>query len=180
MSLSRTASSVSVGPLLLIAVLAVPVVACGGSAQTVAPTSQPAATPAPPPPTSTSSSAGWSVTVQTTAVTGPAFCIFTPSVGAIFKGDYDLVWRGDSVSFNPADPIDWDSFTATVTGSNFTATNPPVGSGSGMCAHYLQASTLAGNFSADRSSFAAVENWYFTLDSGEVKTVTFSWSGTRR
>jgi|HubBroStandDraft_6_1064221.scaffolds.fasta_scaffold1244800_1 hypothetical protein len=163
--------------LTLTAVLLLSACSEGGSPTPVTTTPTPIPTPAPATPTS--SSAGWSVTIQTTAVAGPAFCIFTPSVGAVFKGDYDLVWHGDSVSFTPPDPIDWDSFTATLTGSNFTATNPPVGS-AGMCTHYLQASTLAGNFSADKSSFTAVENWYFTLDSGEVKTVTFSWSGTRR
>jgi len=136
--------------------------------------------PTPAPATPTSSSAGWSVTIQTTAATGPAFCIVTPSVGAVFKGDYVLVWYGDSVFFAPPDPFDWDSFTATLTGSHFTAMNPPVAWFSGMCTHYLQASTLMGDFSADRSSFTAVENWYFTLDSGEVKTVTLFWSGTRR
>ena len=101
----------------------------GGSPGPLTPT--PIPTPAPATPTS--SSAGWSVTIQTTAATGPAFCIFTPSVGAVFKGDYDLVWHGDSVSFAPPDPIDWDSFTATLTGSHFTAMNPPHGH---RCRHH--------------------------------------------
>jgi len=146
----------------------------GGSTRPLTPT------PIPAPATPTSSSEGWSVAIQTTANTGPAFCIFTPSVGAVFKGDYDLVWHGDSVSFVPPDPFDWSSFKATLAGLDFTATNPPVASIAGMCTHYLQASTLAGTFSADKTSFTAVENWYFTLDSGDVRTVTFSWSGTRR
>jgi hypothetical protein len=158
----------------LTAVLLLSACSEGGSPGPLTPT--PIPTPAPAPPTS--SSAGWSVTIQTTAATGPAFCIFTPSVGTVFTGDYDLSWHGDSVSFAPPDRIDWDSFTATLTGSHFTAPSPPVASVG--CTHYLQASTLTGNFSADRSSFMAVGNWYFTLDSGDVKTVTFSWSGTRR
>ena len=169
MSWSRIASSLLIDRLLLIAGLAVSVSACGGSLQIVDPTPQ-----------TTSSVDGWSVTIQTTAVTGPTFCIFTPNVGTVFQGDYGVAWDGDAVSFLPADPIDWDSFTAHLTGSQFAATNPPVGSGRGMCTHYLQASDLVGSFSADMNSFTAIEHWYFTLDSGDVKTVTFSWSGARR
>lgn len=163
---------------LLIVVLVTGVSACRGSDPIVAPTPNPAATPTLLPATRTV--AGWTVTIQTTAVTGPTFCIFTPNVGTVFQGYYEVAWDDDAVSFVPPDPIDWDSFTAHLTGSQFAATNPPVGSGVGMCTHYLQASDLVGRFSADRNAFTAVEHWYFTLDSGDVKTVTFSWAGTRR
>ena len=164
--------------LLLIALLATVVSACRGSAGIVAPTPNPAATPHTPPAATTPT--GWSVSIETTAVTGPSFCIHTPSVGMLFQGAYDVLRQGDTVSFVPPDPLDWDSFTGRVTGADFAATNPPLGSGVGMCTHYLQASDLVGTFSADANTFTAIEHWYFTLDSGDVKTVTFSWSGTRR
>jgi hypothetical protein len=47
-----------------------------------------------------------------------------------------------------------------------------------MCEHHLQATTLSGSFSPDRISFTATEKWLFTLDSGQVRTITFSWVGT--
>jgi hypothetical protein len=166
---SHIASSVSIGRLLLIAVLVIPVSACGGSLQVVDPTPQPQ-TP--------SHIDGYNVTIQATAVTGPAFCMSTPKVGTVGQEGYSVLWEGGAVSFLPSDPVDWDSFTGHLDGSQFTATNPPVGSRG--CTHYLQASDLVGSFSADKNSFTAIEHWYFTLDSGEVKTVTFSWSGARR
>jgi len=163
--------------LLPIAVFVTACCACGGSAPMVAPTSPPATTPNVP---FVTRAAEWTVMIQTTAVTGPAFCIFTPSVGSVFQGEYEVAWDADTVSFLPPDPIDWDSFTGHLTGSDFAATNPPIGSGGGMCTHYLQASDLVGSFAADQQTFKAIAHWYFTLDSGEVKTVTFLWSGTRR
>ena len=162
----------------LIVVLSGSVTACSGSAPIIAPTPTSIQRPTPPP-TSPNSNL-WRVTIQTTAVTGPSFCIVTPSVGSTFQGDYMVALSEDTVSFVPPDPIDWDTFMARLTGSRFTATNPPIESGRGMCTHYLQASDLAGSFSPDTNSFTAIENWYFTLDSGEVKRVTFSWSGTRQ
>jgi hypothetical protein len=149
--------------------------ACGGP-QVVAPTPSPTSTPTT---TTTLSSSTWDVTIQTTAVNGPDFCVFTPSVGAVFRSPYQILWNGDSVTFSPPDPIDWDSFTAKLTGSNFAGANAAMESGGGMCAHYLQASTLSGNFSTDNNAFEAIENLAYTLDSGQVKTVIFSWSGRR-
>src|ERR1043166_745979 len=144
--------------------------------------------PATPSPVNPSTSTGgpsavgslWDVTVQTTAVSGPAFCIFTPSVGSTFRADYTVVSSGSAVSFSGPDPIDWDSFTGSLDGRTFSAKNPAVGSGVGMCAHYLQASTLSGSFSLDNHSFTAVETLSYTLDSGQLRTITFSWSGTHR
>jgi hypothetical protein len=157
--------------------LAVVIASCAcGASQVVAPTPTLTSTPSTTP---TFSSSTWDVTIQTTAVKGPDFCIFTPSVGAVFRGTYQLAWYGDSVSFSPPDPIDWDSFTARLSASNFAGANAPMESGGGMCAHYLQASTLTGNFSTDDNSFEAIENLAYILDSGQVKTVTFSWSGRR-
>ena len=150
----------------------------------IACTSPQSATPSP---VSRSTSAGsttasnlWDVTIQTTAVSGPAFCIWTPSVGATFRGDYTVTSSGSVVVFVPPDPIDWDSFTGTLDGRMFSATNPPWGSGAGMCAHYVEAQTLSGSFSPDNNSFSAVETLSLTPDSGQVRTITFSWSGTRR
>jgi hypothetical protein len=152
--------------------------ACGAPTGVVmptpTPTPAPASTPTPAPP-----AFGWTITIRTTGVAGPAFCIYTPPVGSVFTTTYGLDLRGDFVVFVPPDPIDWESYTATLDGLNFTAVNPPVGSGAGMCAHYMQASSLSGSFSPDRSSFTATEIWSFTLDSGEVKTVTFLWNGVR-
>jgi len=180
MSSSRTASSVATGRrLLLSASLAFPLAACGGSPQILTPTPQPVVTQTQPPSVTSTTTLGWIVSIQTTAVSGPAFCIVTPSVGNAGQEDYEVVRHGDTVSFVPQDPYDWDSFTATISGSTFTATNGPLDSGP-MCTHYRQSSTLTGAFSADNNSFTAVETWRFTLDSGDVKTVTFSWSGTRR
>jgi len=117
--------------------------------------------------------------METTAVSGPPFCIFTPPVGAVFEATYWVERKGDIVNFTPPDPIDWDSFTAKINGLDFAATNPTVGSAVGMCTHYLQGSSLSGSFAPDNNSFTAVEAWSFTLDSGEVKTVMFAWTGTR-
>jgi hypothetical protein len=97
-----------------------------------------------------------------------------------FSTVYELLRSRDSVSFIPPDPIDWDSFTARLNGANFTAANPTFDSGRGMCAHYRQASGFSGSFSADGNYFSAVETTSFTLDSGEVKAITFSWFGSRR
>jgi hypothetical protein len=151
-------------------------VACSGSPQVVVPSPTPS-TPAAQAPTSSGS---WRVTIQTISDAGTSFCIHQPSVGSTFHADYQLVWNGDTVMFVPPDPIDWDSFTANVSGLHFVAATPPTGSGVGMCTHYVQASSLIGSFSDDYVSFTATATWSFTLDSGQVETITFSWVGTRR
>lgn len=122
----------------------------------------------------------WDVTIQVTAVTGPDFCIVTPSVGMAFSTIYEVRRSGGSVSFIHPDPLDWDTFTASLNGSNFTAAIPPIGSGGGMCTHYLTAYSFSGSFSPDGNHFTATETQSFTLDSGQVKIITFSWSGSRR
>jgi hypothetical protein len=123
----------------------------------------------------------WSVTIQTLSDSGPSFCIHQPAVGSTFRVNYGLGWSDDTVMFVPPNPIDWDSFTAKISGDlNFTGTNPPTGSGMGMCAHYVQASSITGSFSPDRKSFTATVTWSFTLDSGQTNTITFSWAGTRQ
>ena len=43
----------------------------------------------------------WDVTIRVADVTGPDFCIWTPSVGTAFGGTYELVRSGSSVSFIP-------------------------------------------------------------------------------
>ena len=149
--------------------------ACGSSPQITAPT--PIVSTATPVAPATVGPGVYMVTIKVVGDDGPNFCIWTPPVGATFQGPYTLAWNGDTVAFVPPDPIDWDSFTAHVNGLNFAGSNPPVGSGAGMCAHYGQSSTIAGAFSPDQSSFTATETLSFTLDSGQVKTITFAWSG---
>jgi hypothetical protein len=122
----------------------------------------------------------WEVTILVTSVTGPDFCIWTPEAGMAFSTEYGLQKSGDSISFNPPDPIDWDSFTARLDHANFTAVPQEIDSGRGSCAHYLEDSTFSGSFSADGNHFTATETQSFTLDSGQVKVVTFRWSGSRR
>jgi hypothetical protein len=155
--------------------LAATMAACSGSVTSVAPSEQPRI-PTPAAPTT----AGWTVAIRTTAVTGPPFCIYTPSVGSVFQGDYDVFFHTDTVSFVPPDPYDWNTFVGSFDGSAFMAVNLPENPGYGTCTHYLEGSDLAGRFSADLNAFTAVEHWYFTLDSGDVKTVTFEWSADRR
>jgi hypothetical protein len=122
----------------------------------------------------------WDVSIRVAAVTGPDFCIWTPSVGTAFNGAYEVVRSGNSVSFIPYDPIGWPSFTAKMDGANFGVANEPFDSGQGMCVHYLQATSFSGSFSTDGSHFTATQTDSFTLDSGQVKTVTFFWFGSRR
>jgi hypothetical protein len=148
-------------------------------------TPTPTPTPTPPPgggPTYQPTNPGtWSVTIQTLSDSGPSFCIHQPAIGSTFQSSYLLYWSDDTVMFVPPDPIDWDSFTAKVSGGlNFTGANPPTGSGKGMCAHYVQASSITGSFAPDRKSFTATVTWSFTLDSGQTETITFSWAGTRQ
>lgn len=89
------------------------------------------------------------MTIRVTAVTGPRFCIDTPDVGSVSSTVYLLVRNGSTVSFNPSDPIDWSSYTASLDGAAFTATIPTYGSGSGDCTHFLQDFSFSGSFSAD-------------------------------
>jgi sugar lactone lactonase YvrE len=126
-------------------------------------------------------SSTWDVTIEVTAVAGPDFCVYTPSVGMVFGTTYELRANSASVSFlHPDDPFDWEEYTAARNGLSFTASHPPVGSGTGGCTHYIQASSFEGRFSADGRQFTATETWSFTLDSGETRTVTFHWSGSRQ
>jgi hypothetical protein len=47
--------------------------------------------------------------------------------------------------------------------------------------HRLPAVTsLSGSFSSDGNHFTATETESFTLEAGKVKTITFSWFGSRR
>lgn len=139
----------------------------------VAPTpSASAPTPTPPPPEI------WSLTSQVTGATG-GFCIYLPDVGSVFRTTFVLQRSGNSVSFLMTDPIDWEGYTATLTGLNFTATIPAFDSGAGMCTHYRQLESLSGSFSEDSRHLSATEVWSFALDSGEVVTRTFHWSASR-
>ena len=151
--------------------------ACAGSPQVTAPSRTPAPLPSGPPP----APAGlWTVTIATTGNTGPDLCIFTPAVGVAGQTEYGLSVGGETVSFDPIDPFDWDTFTVTLSGLNFVGSNPPVTSGKGTLCTYTQASTLSGTFSADMMSFTATETWAFTFGSNQMKTITFAWSGTRQ
>ena len=82
----------------------------------------------------------------------------------VFQTAFELQRSGNTVSFVFPDPIDWESYSATVNGSNFTATNPTVESGS---------------FSEDGNHLTASEVWTLTLDSGEAVTTTFRWTANR-
>ena len=131
------------------------------------------------PPSLPDGTSAWDVVLQVTSVSGPEFCIYTPGVGQTFETTYELVKSGDSVSFlHPQDPIDWDEFEATLTRANFAAASPPVDSGPDFCTHFVQNAGFSGTFSVDGRHFTAIEILSFTFDEG-VKTVTFSWSGTR-
>lgn len=172
--------------LLLVAAVATCLGACS-AAPIVSPTPNTTSLPSTTSPTNTApvpseSSGGWTVAAQTIGNTGPDFCIWTASVGMTFTGDYAVTWNGSTVSFLPRDWVDWESYTAKLDGARFDATNPTFESGptNGMCAHYRYASSLSGSFAPDNNSFTATETWSYTLDSGQVKTVTFSWVGTRR
>jgi hypothetical protein len=118
--------------------------------------------------------------METVSDTGPSFCLQLPRIGSRFRSDYQLAQTADTLSFIPPDPVDWPSYTARVKDLNFDAANPSRGSIMGMCAHYVEASTLTGSFTPDYTSFNATETTSWTLDSGEVKTISFSWVGTRR
>jgi hypothetical protein len=133
-----------------------------------------APTPAPP-----AVRSAWILTDEVIGASGPKICLYRPSVGMVFQTTFELQRSGNSVSFVFPDPIDWESYTATVNGANFTATNPTVGSGTGMCIDYLQASSLSGSFSQDGNHLTATEVWSLTLYSGEVVTTTFRWTANR-
>jgi hypothetical protein len=132
----------------------------------------PTPTPAP------SSRNSWSLTSQVIATAGPSICLYRPSVGMAFGTRFDLVKSGSSVRFVMED-TDWEPYTATLDGVNFTATNPTVESGHGMCIHYWQTSSLSGSLSEDGNRLTATEIWTIALDSGEKVTTTFRWSANR-
>jgi hypothetical protein len=122
----------------------------------------------------------WDVVLEVTANSGSGFCINTPGVGMTFETTYQIQRNGDSVSFlHPDDPIDWSVYTATLSGGNFAVTlSYP--SGAGMCTRYNETDSFSGSFSADSRYFTATETWLFTPETGQAKTVTFLWSGTRQ
>jgi hypothetical protein len=159
----------------LLATLAAFTAACSQPSHTLWPTLNQGAVPSTP--SSVTSRSAWTVTVQAIADEGPDFCIHLPAVGSTGEVVYLLVESGDVIEFVPSDSLDSASYTATRNGRAFAATNKPVGSGGGMCTHYLHASELSGTFSADDKSFTATETESFTLDSGQVKTITYSWLG---
>jgi hypothetical protein len=135
----------------------------------------PPATPTPAPEPGASL---WELTDEVVGDSGPDFCIHTPKVGMTFQGTYTIFRQGNALSIVPEDIVDWNSYQATLQGSNFTASNPPLAEND--CAHYLQSSSLSGSFSADLTRLTATETWSFQLDSGQVKTLTFRWSAVRR
>jgi len=145
---------------------------------TPAPMQPPSATPTPTPTPASSEVSQWDLTDQVVADAGPDFCIWTAKLGMVFHGTYTIRRTGNSLSFTPADIVDWESYTATLQGASFTASNPPIEETD--CAHYWQSSSLSGSFSPDGRRLTATEIWSFTPDSGQVKTVTFQWSAVRR
>ena len=139
-----------------------------------------------PPATPTAAAAAhsdkWDLTSRVIGDDGPDFCIHTAKVGGVYRGIYTIRQNGNTVSFSPADFIDWESYSGTLQGTSFTASNAPLefGPANGMCAHYFQSSTLSGSFSPDFTRLTATETWSFRLDSGQVKMLTFQWSAVRR
>ena len=135
-----------------------------------------------PTPAAASHTNTWDLTSRVVGDSGPDFCIHTATVGSVYHGTYTILRNGSTVSFTPADFIDWESYNGTLQDTTFTASNAPVefGPANGMCAHYFQASTLNGTFSPDGNNLTATETWSFRLDSGQVKTLTFQWSAIRR
>lgn len=139
------------------------------------PAAKPAVTPTPAGP---SAATQWDLTSEVVGDTGPDFCIWTAKVGMIFHGTYTITRNGSSLSFVPADTIDWESYQATIQGTSFAASNPTTG-GFPSCTNYGQSSSLSGSFSTDGSRLTATEIWTFTPESGQ-KAVTFQWTATRR
>jgi hypothetical protein len=141
------------------------------------PAAKPAVTPTPP-----VSFAGsqWDLSSQVVGDTGPDFCIWTAKVGMVFHGTYTITRNGNSVSFVPADIVDWESYQATIQGASFAASHQSFEGSQYFCTRYGQSASLSGSFSPDGNRLTATEIWTFTPDSGQVKTVTFQWSATRR
>ena len=135
-----------------------------------------------PTPAAAAHSDKWDLTSRVIGDDGPDFCIHTAKIGGVYHGIYTIRRNGNTVSFSPADFIDWESYSGTLQGTSFTASNAPVefGPANGMCDHYFQSSTLSGTFSANFTGLTATETWSFRLDSGQVKKVTFQWSAARR
>jgi hypothetical protein len=138
-----------------------------------APTPSPPAL-APPP----ANANAWNVKIEVTAVTPEAVCIVVPSPGAVFLGTYTLAFGANTVAFIAPDPVDWDSYTVTMSGLSFVG-SAQSSAPSGMCQPYVQRSSIVGSFSPDYNSFTATETLSFTFAPGTVKVVTFSWTGTR-
>jgi len=139
----------------------------------------PPATPTPAPGSAQAAPNGvWDLTDEVVGDSGPDFCIYTAGVGMVFHGTYTIRRNGDSLSFVPEDFIDWNSYEATLQGTTFTASNPPLAESD--CAHYMQSSSLSGSLSADFTRLSATETWSYRLDSGQTKTLTFQWSAVRR
>ena len=122
----------------------------------------------------------WDVVLNVTANDGSPFCIYTPDVGRTFETTYQIQRGGDSVSFlHPSDPIDWDEFTAKLSGGNFAAVVSS-SAGADFCTPFNETYSFSGRFSADGLHFTATETWLFTFGSGQSRAVTFLWSGTRQ
>ncbi|HTO77060.1 MAG TPA: hypothetical protein VMQ61_13370 [Thermoanaerobaculia bacterium] len=141
--------------------------------------------PATPTPTATPASAAqrapdgvWDLTDEVVGDSGPDFCIYLPPIGAVFHGTYTIARSGNTLNFMPEDVVDWSSYIATLQGTTFTASNPPIAESD--CARYDESSSLSGSFSADYTRLSATETWSFRLDSGQTKTLTFQWSAVRR
>jgi len=171
----------SMSRLFVVGVIGFLAAGCGSPAVTApTPRATPSVVAAPPAPAAVPGA--WNITMQTLSDSGPSFCINQPTVGLTFHATYGLVFGGEAVEFVPPNPIDWDSFTAKISGVNFAGSNAPVAFGpyNGMCATYAQSSSISGIFSSDRTSFTATVTWSFRLDSGQTETLTFAWSGTKQ
>lgn len=129
----------------------------------------------------------WNNTVEGIAVTtGPDNCFGSDGggfVGQVHQTTFELRRTGDSVVFVPLGPDalnDAPTYTGTVNGTNFTAASPAWETTFQPCGHFRYTGSLSGRFSEDRTHLTATEVWTYTFDSGQVWTMTFSWSASRR
>ena len=100
------------------------------------------------------------------------------TVGQAFQTQFELRKTGDSVVFYPT-YIEYSAYTGTVNGGNFIATSPAEDGGLSPCGHNRLTGSLSGRFSEDGNHLTATEVMSYTFDSGQVSTITYSWSASR-
>ena len=155
--------------LAVLSVAAPILVACGDSSS--APTAPIAPKPTP-------ARSRWSITEEWVTTSGPV-CIFQPSVGSVYRTEYNVVRSGNTIEFLPPDPINDNSYIAVVEGANFAASVAVSRSENRICGRFTRTYVLSGSFSEDGNRLTANEVWSSAFDSGMTSTVTVRWSGVR-